>query len=91
MSATLQAFRYRHGCLIVLCCFPDRNGCLGAAVTSEAIIAAAEKYKIEPTPAHLTSLAKAVEAPRVKLFRRMNMAPDATAVLVKMRGAPRNS
>ena len=54
---------------------------------SEAIIAAAEKYKIEPTPAHLTSLAKAVEAPRVKLFRRMNMAPDATAVLVKMRGA----
>ena len=54
---------------------------------SEAIIAAAEKYKIEPTPAHLTSLAKAVEAPRVKLFRRMNMAPEATAVLVKMRGA----
>lgn len=54
---------------------------------SEAIIAAAAKYKIEPTPAHLTSLAKAVEAPRVKLFRRMNMAPDATAVLVKMRGA----
>ncbi len=55
--------------------------------SSEAIIAAAEKYKKEPIPAHLTSLAKAVEAPRVKLFRRMNMAPDATAVLVKMRGA----
>ena len=54
---------------------------------SEAIIAAAEQYKKAPTPAHLTSLAKAVEAPRVKLFRRMNMAPNATAVLVKMRGA----
>lgn len=54
---------------------------------SEAVIAAAEQYKKEPTPDHLTSLAKAAEAPRVKLFRRMNMAPDATAVLVKMRGA----
>ena len=54
---------------------------------SEAVIEAAEQYKKEPTPDHLTGLAKAVEAPRVKLFRRMNMAPDATAVLVKMRGA----
>ena len=44
---------------------------------------------IKPTlaPDQLAALARAVEAPRVKLFRRMNMAPDATAVLVKMRGA----
>ena len=31
-------------------------------------------------------LVKAVEAPRIKLFRRINMAPDGTATLVSMRG-----
>ena len=53
----------------------------------EGIIAAADAYKKDPSDEQLTVLSKAVEAPRVKLFRRMNMAPDATSVLVKMRGA----
>ena len=51
------------------------------------VLAAARRYEREQTPHHLAQLAKSVEAPRVKLFRRMNMAPDATPVLVKMRGA----
>ena len=52
----------------------------------EGIIAAADAYKTGPTAEQLTALGKAIEAPRVKLFRRMNMAPNATSVLVKMRG-----
>ena len=55
---------------------PDREG----------IIVAADAYKANPATEQLTALGKAVEAPRVKLFRRMNMAPNATSVLVKMRG-----
>ena len=54
---------------------------------SDAVVTAAGHYKANPNPDQLAALARAVEAPRVKLFRRMNMAPDATAVLVKMRGA----
>ena len=53
----------------------------------EGIIAAANAYKTNRSNEQLTALGKAIEAPRVKLFRRMNMAPDATSVLVKMRGA----
>lgn len=53
----------------------------------EGIIAAADAYKADPSTEQLTTLARAIEAPRVKLFRRMNMAPDATSVLVKMRSA----
>ena len=54
---------------------------------SDAVLAAADGYKRNPTEANLSALARAAEAPRIKLFRRMNMAPDATPVLVKMRGA----
>ena len=53
----------------------------------QRIIAAANAYKTNRSNEQLTALGKAIEAPRVKLFRRMNMAPDATSVLVKMRGA----
>ena len=56
-------------------------------VVSADIISAAEQYKAKPSPAHLSALTKRVEAPRIKLFRRMNMAPGATAVLVEMRGS----
>ena len=52
----------------------------------KGIVAAADAYKTDPSDEQLTTLSKAIEAPRVKLFRRMNMAPDATSVLVKMRG-----
>jgi malonyl-CoA decarboxylase len=55
-------------------------------VDAAAVIDAATQYQSDPCPEQLNLLTKSVEAPRVKLFRRMNMAPDATAVLVKMRG-----
>jgi malonyl-CoA decarboxylase len=54
---------------------------------SDAVLAAADGYKRNPTEANLSALSRAAEAPRIKLFRRMNMAPDATPVLVKMRAA----
>ena len=53
----------------------------------DGIVSATNAYRANPSSEQLTTLAKAIEAPRVKLFRRMNMAPDATSVLVKMRGA----
>ena len=57
------------------------------AADREAVIAAAERYKEDASEANLGALSRAAEAPRVKLFRRMNMAPEATPVLVKMRAA----
>ncbi len=52
----------------------------------DAVIQAAESYRSEPSFERLTKVAKAVEAPRQKLFRRLNMAPGGTSRLVKMRG-----
>ena len=49
----------------------------------DRIVSAAEAYKTDPSAERLTDLSKAIEAPRVKLFRRMNMAPNATSVLAK--------
>ena len=54
---------------------------------SDAVLNAAESYKLDPSEVNLATLSRAAEAPRIKLFRRMNMAPEATPVLVKMRGA----
>ena len=54
---------------------------------SDSVVSAAECYKLDPSEANLAVLSRAAEAPRIKLFRRMNMAPEATPVLVKMRGA----
>jgi malonyl-CoA decarboxylase len=50
------------------------------------IAAAAEHYRQQPDLEGLWSLTRAVEAPRQKLFRRLNMAPDGTRTLVAMRG-----
>jgi malonyl-CoA decarboxylase len=50
------------------------------------ILEASSHYREEPSYENLNALAKAVEAPRVKLFRRLNMAPNGTHVLVAMRG-----
>ncbi len=55
-------------------------------VSKESVFEALDQYKAEPSDDSLTAISKAVEAPRSKLFRRMNMAPEGTAVLVKMRG-----
>jgi malonyl-CoA decarboxylase len=52
----------------------------------DAVIRAAELYRREPNFERLATVAKAIEAPRQKLFRRLNMAPDGTSKLVKMRG-----
>lgn len=55
-------------------------------VDDDAIRHAAEAYNGNPDFEHLSALAKAVEAPRQKLFRRINMADGGTATLVAMRG-----
>lgn len=55
-------------------------------VDEAEIMAAADRYKDSPDAASLASIVKAVEAPRQKLFRRINMSPDGTATLVAMRG-----
>lgn len=51
----------------------------------EAVGAAADAYRIDPTPANLWRLQRAVEPVRQELFRRLNMAPGGTAALVEMR------
>jgi malonyl-CoA decarboxylase len=52
----------------------------------DVVIRAAELYRREPSFERLATVAKAVEAPRQKLFRRLNMTPGGTSKLVKMRG-----
>lgn len=55
-------------------------------VDDAAIQRAADAYRDSPDFDHLSALTKAVEAPRLKLFRRINMATGGTATLVAMRG-----
>jgi malonyl-CoA decarboxylase len=50
----------------------------------EAVGRSAERYRDEPTQANLISLQQAAEPPRQELFRRLNMAPGGTALLVEM-------
>jgi malonyl-CoA decarboxylase len=45
----------------------------------------ADAYRREPSQANLVRLQRVVEPPRQELFRRLNMAPGGTAVLVEMR------
>ncbi len=47
--------------------------------------AAADAWRAKPTAENMSALAAVVESPRQELFRRMNMAPDGTATLVKLR------
>src|SRR5258705_10035494 len=51
----------------------------------EAVLAAAVAYHREPTPAHLATLQRVAEPPRQEVFRRMNMAPGGTALLLELR------
>jgi len=44
----------------------------------------AQAYRDDPSQANLILLQQAVEPPRQELFRRLNMAPGGTAVLVEM-------
>jgi malonyl-CoA decarboxylase len=52
----------------------------------DAILRAAEAYKDNGDLENLWAIARTVEAPRQKLFRRINMTPGGTATLVAMRG-----
>jgi malonyl-CoA decarboxylase len=55
-------------------------------VDRDEVLAAAEAYRAAPDSEHLAAISRAVEAPRQKLFRRINMAPDGTRTLVELRG-----
>ena len=52
----------------------------------EAVGKAGEAYRLEPSAASLARLQEVVESPRQELFRRLNTAPGATAMLVALRG-----
>ena len=45
-----------------------------------------ERYRDDPGHDSLSAITHATEAPRQKLFRRINMAPDGTRTLVALRG-----
>lgn len=51
----------------------------------EAVWRSAEAYRKDPSQQNLTQLQRKVESPRQELFRRLNLAPGGTAVLVQMR------
>jgi len=55
-------------------------------VNSEDVLKAAERYRQDGSLENLWAINRAVEAPRQKLFRRINMAPEGTRALVAMRG-----
>ncbi len=55
------------------------------SVDPDAVRQAAAAYRLDASPAHLIALQEAVEPPRQELFRRCNMAPGGTAILVDMR------
>jgi malonyl-CoA decarboxylase len=49
------------------------------------VLALAERYAVSRSPENLIRLSQAAEAPRQELFRRLNRAPGATAVLINLR------
>ncbi len=51
----------------------------------QAVLVAAQAYAEQPNAAHLLALTRASEPPRQELFRRLNRAPGATGVLVRLR------
>ena len=55
-------------------------------VDTAAVLEAAQQYRDDSSLENLSSINRAVEAPRLKLFRRINTAPNGTSTLVAMRG-----
>ncbi len=55
-------------------------------VDRDALAAVAQAYIDDPDHERLHALSRAAEAPRTKLFRRINMAPGGTRTLVAIRG-----
>jgi malonyl-CoA decarboxylase len=51
----------------------------------EEVGQAGDAYRNNPSTEHLARLQKVVEPPRQELFRRLNLAPDGTGILVAMR------
>ena len=51
----------------------------------EEVLAAANAYHADPSPAHFAALQRVTEPPRQEAFRRMNMAPGGTAALLDLR------
>lgn len=49
------------------------------------VLAAADAFRNDPSPGRLNDLADISEPPRRELLRRLNMAPDGTHALVRMR------
>jgi Malonyl-CoA decarboxylase C-terminal domain/Malonyl-CoA decarboxylase N-terminal domain len=52
----------------------------------EKVGLAGDAYRTHPSPENLIHLQAAVESPREELFRRLNLAPGGTRVLVELRG-----
>ena len=50
------------------------------------VLNATDRYRETPSQANLEMISHAIEAPRKKLFRRINTAPDGIRMLVKLRG-----
>ena len=57
----------------------------GFHVDPDRILACAEEYRLTGNDESLSKLQSAVEARRQELFRRINMAPDGTRMLVSLR------
>jgi len=51
----------------------------------DAVLAAATAYHRDPSPEHLAALERVAEPARQEVFRRMNMAPGGTALLLELR------
>jgi len=51
----------------------------------DAVLKAAVDYHKDPSPEHLAALQRASEPPRQEVFRRMNMAPNGTSMLLELR------
>lgn len=67
----------------------ERRAFLGHLATmqpdADPLTAAAQAYLANPDTASIAALQRAVESPRQEFFRRLNLAPGATAQIVAMR------
>ena len=52
---------------------------------TDRVAHAAKAYLAHPEPSAVAALQRAVESPRQEFFRRLNLAPGATAQIVAMR------
>lgn len=55
------------------------------AISTQNVLAAAERYRTEPTLEAVTELRKSLDAPFKRLFRRLNTVPGGTMATVRVR------